>query len=635
MALKRLDEEFELKPGTQLLPYMKRLLPSLEGRFQSIEGGQETYQSVLDELREVGLKRINELLIPATQDILEVTKLGFLLGPSSTSVKLELGLKTWIIDEGPQRDTFTPSPYVLVERRANIDDYAIARVTSYDQITGALVLDVTAWHGNQGPHTDWVISSTPGMADSAKLYHDAIAPMHTQVEADAVQVAADRVAVQTAADALFAAGLDAQSFIRKDGAIPFLALQIAVHPPVGANDAYIPTTAWTRARMIEYSSGKMNRAGDTMTGPLLLSGAPTQSMQAATKAYVDAIIGQGGIVNGMLTIQTVNPTLRLQATGTQQHRMIEARSSSSITRWVLTLADTALESGGNQGSNFALYRYNDGGAYLDTPLQINRVNGFMYTKALNYQGGLSGTGDCNIVGDFWAYRGASPTTGVIFLNSARNAYLYMDGGTYQLPNFPLSVGGNISGGNIYGGHINCYSIYTQGYGITCWGYTSHGASTVNGQMYINGNLRLYGAGSNYLEFYDSDWGPMYIHHNGDVIGFLNNGAGWCAYFTNAGHVWTAQYGWVHDYINNQANAYAWSAANYRWDEANRTFVRETRKPYAGDPYALGNQNNVWEPYWGAVMTGWLWWQGQQSPAHYRMRYDQVNINGGWYTTRYD
>ena len=25
MALKRLDEEFELKPGTQLLPYMKRL----------------------------------------------------------------------------------------------------------------------------------------------------------------------------------------------------------------------------------------------------------------------------------------------------------------------------------------------------------------------------------------------------------------------------------------------------------------------------------------------------------------------------------------------------------------------------------------------------------------------------------
>ena len=26
--------------------------------------------------------------------------------------------------------------------------------------------------------SDWVISSTPGMADSTKLYHDAVAPMH-------------------------------------------------------------------------------------------------------------------------------------------------------------------------------------------------------------------------------------------------------------------------------------------------------------------------------------------------------------------------------------------------------------------------------------------------------------------------
>ena len=37
----------------------------------------------------------------------------------------------------------------------------------------------------------------------------------------------------------------------------------------------------------------VNKAGDTMTGPLVLSGAPTTSLQAATKAYVDSVAGAG------------------------------------------------------------------------------------------------------------------------------------------------------------------------------------------------------------------------------------------------------------------------------------------------------------------------------------------------------
>jgi hypothetical protein len=41
-------------------------------------------------------------------------------------------------------------------------------------------------------------------------------------------------------------------------------------------------------------NGKVNRAGDTMGGPLLLASDPTMPLQAATKAYVDANIGSGG-----------------------------------------------------------------------------------------------------------------------------------------------------------------------------------------------------------------------------------------------------------------------------------------------------------------------------------------------------
>lgn len=43
-------------------------------------------------------------------------------------------------------------------------------------------------------------------------------------------------------------------------------------------------------------SGKVNKAGDTMTGPLVLSGDPTQPMEAATKQYVDTAIS--GIPTG-------------------------------------------------------------------------------------------------------------------------------------------------------------------------------------------------------------------------------------------------------------------------------------------------------------------------------------------------
>ena len=58
---------------------------------------------------------MNDILIPATEDIIAVTKLGFLLAPISTPYTLVLGYMAMYVDEGPQRDTFTPSPYVIIE----------------------------------------------------------------------------------------------------------------------------------------------------------------------------------------------------------------------------------------------------------------------------------------------------------------------------------------------------------------------------------------------------------------------------------------------------------------------------------------------------------------------------------------
>ena len=229
----------------------------------------------------------------------------------------------------------------------------------------------------------------------------------------------------------------------------------------------------------------------------------------------------------------------------------------------------------------------------------------------------------NVSGDIWAYRASN--TGVLYLGNARNAYHYWDGGTHQ-----FSAGGiNCGGQPLTGGHLTCYSIYTQGYAVTCWGLTSHGAVQSNGPLTINAGgtqLTLTGQGYNMIQFYDTDWGAMYLHHNQDLIGFLNNGAGWCFWATNAGHVWSAQYGWFHDYVNNTAYNQAWSAANYRYNQ----LVATIRLAYLTDvqTYAF----NLQEPWDGGVITG-----AAGSYSYYglfRFRQMQMLIGGGWYVCSY-
>jgi hypothetical protein len=621
MALKRLDEEFELKPGTQLLPYMKRLLPSLEGRFQDIEKEQDIVAALTEEIRAAALLRMNEILIPATQDIIAVTKLGFMLGPVSTTHTLVMGYMTMNVDEGPQRTSFTPSPYVIVEH--SVDDYAIARVGSYTQSDGLIELTITAIHGNPGPHSTWMISSTPGMADSTKLYHDAVGPMYDEIVVDYADILIKHQEIIDAAEALAESGLDVFAFIRRDGAVDFIAPQKAVHPVASSNDQTIPTTAWSRARMIEYLGNAVSRGGDTMLGPLNLNYMPTQPAHATNKAYVDSVIGAGGVINSSVTLQTTNPTLRLVPSGAQQNRMIEARSSSNVTRWVLALADGALESGGEAGSNFTLARYRDAGTLIDVALQVSRQTGILSTKGINFAGAVSGVGDVSVVGDLWAYRPASTTTGMLYMNQARNAYHYFNGTNHQFTGGGIDCGGS----PLTSGHVNCYSVYTQGYGVTCWGLTSHGAVAVNSTLNAN-SLQINSTGP-IIQMQDTDWGPMYVHHQSDLIGFLNNGGGWIHYITNAGHMWTAQYGWLHDYVNGRASAYAWDAANYRYNQ----LVSAVRWAYIGDLGTSWSGYGLGEPYGGSAITGWQGYNGYNMYVQiFRFRQLQYCVAGGWYAS---
>ena len=615
MALKRLDEEFELKPGTQLLPYMKRLLPSLEARFQSLEEVDRMLKGIADDIRAAALLRMNEILLPATEDIIAVTKLGFLIAPISDMLyDLTLGYMGVYVDDGSQRRTFTPSPYLIVEADNDPSNYAIARMMSYDQKTGLLEMDVTAIHGDPGAKP-WTVTSTPGMADSAKLYHDAIAPMHTDVAADYEAIQILHAEIIAAAQALAESGLDTYNFIRRDGTIPFQALQEGITPPQGQNDGVLATTAWARARMVEYAGLAVKKSGDVMTGHLTLSGAPTQPDHAVTRQYIDDLLGGAG---GPLTITTANPAIRLQVTGTQQDRMFEGLGVGGVHRWSLVAGDQTPEVGGNAGSDFVLRRYSDMGTLIDVPLVISRSTGNMMTKSLDVDGRLDVHGDIDV------YRPNAPSTGVMYMNQARSAYHYFDGSSHVLQGGGLSVGGNINAA-----HLSVNSITTNGHYLTTWGMTSHGAVDINGPMTVRGDLVIEGGGANYIRFWDNTWGNSYIHHNDGLIGFLQNDGGWLFYTNSAGQLWSRNYGWVHDYINQQANWYAWDAANYRYNQ----LVSAVRWAYVGDLPTSWNGGNLGEPYGGSAITGFAAYDSYQMYVMYfRFRQLQYCVAGGWYAS---
>ena len=54
--------------------------------------------------------------------------------------------------------------------------------------------------------------------------------------------------------------------------------------------------------------------------------------------------------------------------------------------------------------------------------------------------------------------------------------------------------------------------------------------------------------ANYLDMVDQDWGTRYLHHNQGLMGFLKSDGNWDMYMNNSGSMWTANYGWLHDYF---------------------------------------------------------------------------------------
>jgi hypothetical protein len=136
------------------------------------------------------------------------------------------------------------------------------------------------------------------------------------------------------------------------------------------------------------------RSGDTLTVIRGQDGTAARAYAALDKIEVRVVAAalankvdvDTPSMTGNMTITRPSPAVLLVKSASGQAAQIQAYTSGNL-RWVIDLADSAVEAGSNAGSNFDINRYSDGGAFLDTPFSINRLTGSAsFTQPLYVQG---------------------------------------------------------------------------------------------------------------------------------------------------------------------------------------------------------------------------------------------------------
>ncbi len=115
-------------------------------------------------------------------------------------------------------------------------------------------------------------------------------------------------------------------------------------PNLNASQALVfPTGAGTSVKLADLAASMLPAAGGSMTGPLLLSGTPSVSAQAATKGYVDtqsaaALPRAGGALTGPLTLSG-DPATALQAVTKQYADTRVFRNGDTLTGALVLASD--------------------------------------------------------------------------------------------------------------------------------------------------------------------------------------------------------------------------------------------------------------------------------------------------------
>jgi hypothetical protein len=213
------------------------------------------------------------------------------------------------------------------------------------------------------------------------------------------------------------------------------------------------STQWVIASPQPDVSRFVATSGGTMTGPLTLAANPANNLDAATKQYVDAHAGGGGLadapidgkiygrLNGAWSqsinpagdtmtgplVLPGNPTTNLQAAPKQYVDGRVSRSGDTMTG-ALTAPDFFAGTTATTGT----YHFGTSGAnYLTFDGSI-----FGFTRGLNVNGNTISSG-LQSNQNVWSWQLASPGKGIYFYGNTGNAYFLYDGAAYTVAGGPI------------------------------------------------------------------------------------------------------------------------------------------------------------------------------------------------------
>ena len=190
---------YQVEDGQEVdAEFFNGFLGDVDLRLRGLEAQRQDLDAAIQGINDLAVFRLNEVLTPAMQTLFDAQHLGFLNAPVAGDAVLGLGASTMTI-AADRRHVFTPSPWVMLVREDNLDDYAGGRVQSYDQQTGELVVDVSFVHGDAGTYGDVSVWGVAGGALSALDSAEKTTEDRAAVAADAAQVALDRAYVESVA----------------------------------------------------------------------------------------------------------------------------------------------------------------------------------------------------------------------------------------------------------------------------------------------------------------------------------------------------------------------------------------------------------------------------------------------------
>jgi phage-related tail fiber protein len=102
-----------------------------------------------------------------------------------------------------------------------------------------------------------------------------------------------------------------QAYVKRDGSVAMTGPLVLSGAPTlnlhAATKSYVDGLIATCQAALGFTP--VNKAGDTMTGPLVLSGAPTLNLHAATKSYVDGLIATCQAALGFTPVNKAGDTM--------------------------------------------------------------------------------------------------------------------------------------------------------------------------------------------------------------------------------------------------------------------------------------------------------------------------------------